>query len=966
MFCKKCGSRIADNETVCTKCGNLEESVLPEIKKSEKQKIKVNLKKQVGIAMISLTVILLVVGIVIGITQGAAIANAMRQAKMEPEEYYKYIEKQEIEKVIAGAVALYNDTKEGMNIIDKSIYTAVRFKLDEDMQSLLDELNGENLLWLNQMKFMVGGNITNNMYSATLTIEKEDETLFQGSLDVDLNDEKAYLQIPQLFVNAMGMETDLLFRMLLDEDTDRVREFLSAVSDLHTKIPDKEMARKILRKYGDIIIGGVSDVEKTEDTLMAGGISAEYTLLTAVIDEDGIQGIAENVLETMIEDPELKEIILDVISVQEDIDGEEICEVLEQALEGILKEINEQRPENKLKIKLWVDGEGIVRGRSIERTGNDDTFKISYALPQNGKKTGVSIVINFNGKKYKLDGSMEQRSGRWNGTLDFKLDGSKIASVELQNVVMEYGKEFSGVIQIEPSKIIRRKWEEDISFDFGNIGLKFDFSFTTDQKMLVVSLQRNEQTLGEISTEMETAGGKEINFPEQSKTVFADDSIDIAIFIAAAEEKDFMEKLWRAQLPTSMLDDINDIFGRTRYYMADKYFMAGKYEEALREFEVAGDYWDARMRSEECRYNYAWEKIAEKEYEEAEKVLDGANGYAYVEEIKQLRQYLDGLKAFENEKYHEAKELLEPISGQYNVAEELWECDYRIALYYMSKEKYSKAKEILETLSAMHDVSESLTECNYQIAVEYMEAGTDEKAKAIFMTLGDYKESQSKLEIILAREPKWKIGDAVIFGTYEQDNNVNNGKEAIEWVVLEVKDGKVLLVSKYALDFKRYHEEWENVTWETCTLRAWLNQEFLSEAFSETEQTCIVKTSLKNPNNSYWGTSSGNSTKDKIFLLSEEEVTQYFNSNSARKVQLTEYAKAQGGRYSKSASTYGYGSWWLRTAGISNDFVMVVDSDGSISESGDSVACYGDIDEYGNKEGGANSVVRPALWLKQE
>ena len=40
------------------------------------------------------------------------------------------------------------------------------------------------------------------------------------------------------------------------------------------------------------------------------------------------------------------------------------------------------------------------------------------------------------------------------------------------------------------------------------------------------------------------------------------------------------------------------------------------------------------------------------------------------------------------------------------------------------------------------------------------------------------------------------VGDLITFGTYEQDNNPDNGPEPIEWVVLDVKDHKALVISK--------------------------------------------------------------------------------------------------------------------------------------------------------------------------
>ena len=82
----------------------------------------------------------------------------------------------------------------------------------------------------------------------------------------------------------------------------------------------------------------------------------------------------------------------------------------------------------------------------------------------------------------------------------------------------------------------------------------------------------------------------------------------------------------------------------------------------------------------------------------------------------------------------------------------------------------------------------------------------------------------------------YKVGDIIKFGHYEQDGNTSNGKEEIEWQVLKVESDRVLMVSKYCLDCKKYNETYTDVTWETCTLRKWLNNDFKKAAFSTEEQ----------------------------------------------------------------------------------------------------------------------------------
>ena len=97
---------------------------------------------------------------------------------------------------------------------------------------------------------------------------------------------------------------------------------------------------------------------------------------------------------------------------------------------------------------------------------------------------------------------------------------------------------------------------------------------------------------------------------------------------------------------------------------------------------------------------------------------------------------------------------------------------------------------------------------------------------------------------------KYRPGDVVVFGKYEQDNKKSNGKEDIEWIVLAREGSKVLVISRYALACKPYNNKKTDVTWETCSLRKWLNNDFYESAFDEEEKNYIIKTNVpadKNP-----------------------------------------------------------------------------------------------------------------------
>ena len=188
-----------------------------------------------------------------------------------------------------------------------------------------------------------------------------------------------------------------------------------------------------------------------------------------------------------------------------------------------------------------------------------------------------------------------------------------------------------------------------------------------------------------------------------------------------------------------------------------------------------------------------------------------------------------------------------------------------------------------------------------------------------------------------------QTGESVLFGTYEQDNNLSNGKEKIEWIVLGKRAGKALLISRYGLDCQPFNAIYTSVTWETCTLRNWLNTTFYTTAFDEKQQSVIASTTITNNENSY----CGNDTIDKVFLLSSSEAKRFFASDTARITTVTAYAQEQGGGNWKGGT-----SWWLRTSYNDKSATMVKNT-GIVPNGGTGV----------NYDLGA---VRPAIWINLE
>ena len=272
---------------------------------------------------------------------------------------------------------------------------------------------------------------------------------------------------------------------------------------------------------------------------------------------------------------------------------------------------------------------------------------------------------------------------------------------------------------------------------------------------------------------------------------------------------------------------------------------------------------------------------------------------------------------------------------------------YNQAMELISSGDYDSAYAQLKEIGDKKTINSS----KYDRAIKYIDSG-DYKVAYMLLDGLSYKDSAEKFQSVKqALIKNAKVGDIVYFGTYEQDNDTSNGKENIEWLVLAKKDNKILVISDKALDCQPYNTSDDYVTWEKCTLREWLNNDFINAAFSDDEKAMIPTVTVSADSNLKYNTNPGNTTKDKVFLLSIVEAEKYFTSDEARMCIPTEYVISNvstSDEYTKDGKAT---CWWrLRSPGAIQYYAAKVDFDG-------------DVDEFGIDVDYDIGGVRPALWI---
>ena len=267
---------------------------------------------------------------------------------------------------------------------------------------------------------------------------------------------------------------------------------------------------------------------------------------------------------------------------------------------------------------------------------------------------------------------------------------------------------------------------------------------------------------------------------------------------------------------------------------------------------------------------------------------------------------------------------------------------YNEALALTEAQQYDQAIEIFEKLGDYKDSAQMINDAYFKKATALYEKDDALGALGVLKNLGS-DESKARIKEIKDKIiNNAKVGDTIIFGEYEQDGDRDNGREYIEWEVLDIEDNKLLIISKYCLDVQKYNDTSETTDWKSSSIRSWLNGRFAANAFDSEDPAKVVITNLISVSNEE--VEEDQITNDRIFLLGSEDVEKYYPQESDRMCQAA--ASLQDSNLFIDGN--GNCSWWLRDGIAESDYsALIVDSSGMVMNS---------MYEISN-------AVRPVMWI---
>lgn len=379
------------------------------------------------------------------------------------------------------------------------------------------------------------------------------------------------------------------------------------------------------------------------------------------------------------------------------------------------------------------------------------------------------------------------------------------------------------------------------------------------------------------------------------------------------------------------------------YDLGTKKKDAGEWDAAVTAFEHAGTYSDAPIQILATRYAEGEAKREATDWDGAIKAFMEAGTYGDATTQILATRYAEGKKYLEQGLWDKAQRAFEQADQYSDASTMVLKSIYLKGNEMLLNGKYKEAIELFASVEKYSDATTKLQEAYYMQGMQLYGRKKYKEAVDSFSKARNYSDSNKKIEEIrqVAHDAKVAMfstkGMTVHFGSVEQNHDISDGKEAIQWTVLDVGRDKALLISKYGLEIVVFQKlkAGETTSWSECSLRSYTNGNFYREAFTSQEKSAILDT-------------KHDGVSDKVFILSKEEVQKYFPQASSRKLRATAHARTD--------FWTGYGSrdypdkdvlWWTRSM-YKNRMVCTVNDDGEF---------------WNSSTDNSPEYLRPALWI---
>ena len=500
-------------------------------------------------------IIIAIIVVVLGLIGGAialfwnSIAGFFIKNFGSDEDYLKFVEYNALSAYVDDVAMVYGNATESFTE-GTATNVALNVEVSDTAHDLLKEYLAADVSWLKSISLEGNTKTDGDLQSTDAILKLSGKEILNASVIVDQAEGKAYLAILNLSEKYMEEKIQIpeAYKELLSE------EFIA-------KLPAEKDFSNITKRYLEIALDNLNDVEKSTETVEIGDVSQKLTVLELTISEKDLYDICMDVLKEFKNDKEVKNIIKGVLKQLEDeglIDDandalDELYDELDEAIDN-LKEADVDSDKEMAVLTDYVNSKHEIVGRTLSVGGRK---ALEYLKATDGDE--FAYELDYSGAM-KVKGEGTIKSDIVNATYTVTVQNIEVATLTVEDfdeAAFDDGY-INGKFTVKPSEELLSQVIPDSQINsvikLLDPGVCVDINTGKDNGSIKVSLLSKDQVLVTVSASGTVSDDNSISVPDDSDVVSQDEwasELDINKIIDALKE---------AGVPTELLNVLN-------YYM---------------------------------------------------------------------------------------------------------------------------------------------------------------------------------------------------------------------------------------------------------------------------------------------------------------------------------------------------------------------------------------------------------------
>ena len=470
---------------------------------------------------------------------------------------YQETAKTSLDAMVSSVAGAVDDYAQNMDKAFAGSTGKMTLTVEDTGKAILGTLLGqEDMSWFQDLTMDMKVSVKDGTEAIASTILLNDQKLCDLNIYEDLSEMKQYIQIPEVSDAYLALDP----ASSADETTQEfMKEYMNALSDITSVIPDGKTVSTLLDRYGNLVIDNMEEGTATEETLSVEGIGEDCTVYEGVVTDDSAHSMVEEILTTARDDKEIKG-LFDLWN-----QGEDQYASYQSGIDDLLNDIKSAESEDSestesFSEKLWVNSENKVVGREIGISdGTDSQPVFSLKTPSSDGQTALLLEFGADDSYVTVTGTGSSTDGLWNGDYILAVNHTEAMDIGVTDLELKPEKAgyYNGTFTISFPEAQTDDENADVTSMLNGFSavLKMDSDATAETSSMELSVLTSGVSLGTLSITGGYGEGAEIPDLANPGTVYAvDNEEEMTEYVKNADWSVITENMKTAGVPADLAD----------------------------------------------------------------------------------------------------------------------------------------------------------------------------------------------------------------------------------------------------------------------------------------------------------------------------------------------------------------------------------------------------------------------------